>query len=140
VRVENLNNGKTVDLRITDRGPFIDGRIIDISHAAAQQIEMIGPGVANVRVVIIAAPAVVEAAVFAVQVGLFRNRDNADRLQQQMKERYGAARVVEREGTVPNWRVLAGEENTPESAEALAVRIRSDISVPEAFVVRVDKP
>src|ERR1700704_5141370 len=46
VRVQNLSNGKTVDVRITDRGPFIKGRIIDLSHAAAQRIEMIGPGMA----------------------------------------------------------------------------------------------
>src|SRR3954468_5674361 len=50
VRVENLNNGKTVEVRIIDRGPFVDGRIIDLSHAAAQVIELIGPGVAKVRV------------------------------------------------------------------------------------------
>src|SRR5215831_4253897 len=50
VRVTNLNNSKTVDVRIIDRGPFVDGRIIDLSHAAAQAVEMIGPGIAQVRV------------------------------------------------------------------------------------------
>src|SRR5689334_3200553 len=45
VRVKNLTNDKTIDVRITDRGPFIDGRIIDLSHAAARAIDMIGPGV-----------------------------------------------------------------------------------------------
>src|SRR5271165_6580592 len=40
VRVTNLTNGKTVDVRITDRGPFIDGRVIDLSHAAARAIDM----------------------------------------------------------------------------------------------------
>jgi rare lipoprotein A len=140
VRVENLSNRQTVDVRITDRGPFVGNRIIDLSHAAARQILMIGTGIANVRVVVLAPPATVEAAIFAVQVGLFRSRENADRLQVQMKDRYGKAQIVERSGSVPMWRVLAGAEPSPEKAEALALRIRGDISVPEAFVVRLDQP
>jgi rare lipoprotein A len=140
VRVENISNGMTVDVRITDRGPFVGNRVIDLSHLAAQKIAMLGSGITPVKLVVIANPAVPEASVFAVQVGLFRNRDNAARLQQQMQTRYGAARIVERQGSIPMYRVLAGSESTPESAEALAVRIRGDISVPEAFVVRLDQP
>src|SRR5205807_888101 len=56
VRVTNLGNNKTVDVRITDRGPFIAGRIIDLSHAAAQTVELIGPGIAQVRLDVISAP------------------------------------------------------------------------------------
>jgi len=138
VRVENVSNGKSVEVRITDRGPFVGDRIIDLSHAAAREIEMIGPGVANVRVVVIANPAVPEPAAFAVQVGLFKNRDNADRLQAKLTVMYGSARVVEREGSVPLYRVLAGALSTPAAAEELAIRIRGDISVPEAYVVRLD--
>src|SRR5438067_9814357 len=48
VHVVNTSNQKTVDVRIIDRGPFVDGRIIDLSHAAARQIELIGPGVTEV--------------------------------------------------------------------------------------------
>lgn len=138
VRVENISNGKSVEVRIIDRGPFVGGRIIDLSHAAARDIEMIGPGVANVRVVVIANPAEPEPAVFAVQVGLFRNRENAASLRDKVYALYGAAQVVEGEGAVPLFRVLAGAESTPEAAEELAVRIRGDISVPEAYVVRLD--
>src|SRR5277367_993209 len=50
VRVTNLKNGKVVDVRITDRGPFIDGRVIDLSRAAARAIDVIDPGTAPVRV------------------------------------------------------------------------------------------
>lgn len=138
VRVENVSNGKSVNVRITDRGPFIGDRIIDLSHAAAREIEMIGPGVANVRVVVIQNPQAPEPAVFAVQVGLFRSRENAERLQAKLIGLYGTANIVEREGSVPFYRVLAGALSTPEAAEDLAVRIRGDISVPEAYVVRLD--
>jgi hypothetical protein len=50
VRVVNLENGRSVDVRITDRGPFKPGRVIDLSRAAAEAIGMIGSGVAQVRV------------------------------------------------------------------------------------------
>jgi rare lipoprotein A len=137
VRVENLSNGKAVDVRIIDRGPFVGNRIIDLSHAAAQQIDMIGPGTARVRLVVIEPPptTVDEAALFAVQVGIFKTRENAEKLETQLKARYGVTRIVEGEGV---WRVLVGEESTPEKAEALAARIRGDISVPGAFVVHLD--
>jgi rare lipoprotein A len=55
VRVKNLTNDKTVDVRIQDRGPFVGHRIIDLSHAAAREIELIGPGTARVRLTIITA-------------------------------------------------------------------------------------
>ena len=56
VEVTNLTNGKTVDVRITDRGPFVHGRIIDLSLAAARQIDMIREGIVRVRIKVIAAP------------------------------------------------------------------------------------
>ena len=56
VRVTNLTNNESTEVRITDRGPFIGGRIIDLSRAAARQISMIGPGTARVRVEVVAAP------------------------------------------------------------------------------------
>src|SRR5436309_58852 len=72
VRVYDLDTNRNVDVRINDRGPFIDGRIIDLSHRAAREIEMIGPGVARVRVEVIRAPEAVSVAAvggtFAVQV------------------------------------------------------------------------
>src|SRR6202022_2325327 len=49
VRVTNLTNGKSTVVRITDRGPFIENRIIDLSMAAAREIEAVGPGVVPIR-------------------------------------------------------------------------------------------
>src|SRR5258708_35293001 len=56
IEVTNLDNGKRVTVRITDRGPFAKGRILDLSHAAARAIEMLGPGTARVRLKVIKAP------------------------------------------------------------------------------------
>src|ERR1700674_1756005 len=96
VRVYNLNNNKAVEVRIIDRGPFVDGRIIDLSHAAAREIEMIGPGIARVRVEVIRAPEGVPSGGFAVQVGAFRDRGNAERLRSRMQSLYGSARLIQR--------------------------------------------
>ncbi|MEP7352293.1 MAG: septal ring lytic transglycosylase RlpA family protein [Acidobacteriota bacterium] len=56
VMVTNLDNGKKVDVRITDRGPFVDNRVIDLSKAAAREIDMLGPGTARVKLKVIKPP------------------------------------------------------------------------------------
>ncbi|MDX2266566.1 MAG: septal ring lytic transglycosylase RlpA family protein [Bryobacter sp.] len=57
LRVRNLTNRREVTVRITDRGPFVKGRIIDLSRRAAEEIRMIGPGIVKVRIEVIPAPA-----------------------------------------------------------------------------------
>jgi rare lipoprotein A len=96
VDVTNLESGATVRVRVNDRGPFVRGRIIDVSRAAAQRLGMIGPGVARVRITIASpAPApdapqtddataasqtaAAQTGGWAVQVGSFAERDRADR-------------------------------------------------------------
>ena len=74
----------------------------------------------------IRAPANAEAPRFAVQVGAFRDRANAERVERDMKRKYGTARLVRRGGDPRMWRVLVGEESTPDGAEALAARIRAE--------------
>ncbi len=138
VRVRNLKNGKTVDVRIIDRGPFVDGRIIDLSHAAAKEIGLIGPGVGPVEITVIGTPAAPEPALFAVQVGAFREKANADREEENMLAAYGSAKAVLRPGAPPVWRVLTGREASEEAAEELAKRVRTEQHEPEAFVVRLD--
>lgn len=56
VMVTNLTNGRAVEVRINDRGPFVDNRIIDLSYAAARVIGMLGPGTARVRVEVLSSP------------------------------------------------------------------------------------
>lgn len=55
LRVQNLDNGRAVTLRVTDRGPFVEGRIVDVSRKAAQELGMIGPGTARVRITVLPA-------------------------------------------------------------------------------------
>ena len=140
VLVENLANRKSVEVRIIDRGPFVDGRIIDLSHAAAGQIDLLGPGTGRVRMVVVREPQTIAPALFGVQVGAFAQRANADRLRAQMAARYGSAKVVTRPGSPDIWRVLVGAESTQEGAGALAQRIRENsVENIAGFVVRIDQ-
>lgn len=56
VEVTNLNNGRSLTVRINDRGPFVDGRIIDLSYASAALLGVVGPGVVPVRVRLVQPP------------------------------------------------------------------------------------
>jgi rare lipoprotein A len=138
VRVTNSDNGKTVDVRIIDRGPFIAGRIIDLSHAAAGAIDLIGPGVAFVRVDVISAPVAAAPSVYAVQAGAFADRGRAERLRQTLEAQYGSARLVPRLGSPTLWRVLVGAESSIEAATELAGRVQAESGA--GLVVRLDNP
>ena len=139
VRVYDLDNDKSTEVRIIDRGPFVEGRIIDLSHAAAKEIALIGPGIARVRIEVISTPAGVAPGLFAIQVGAFRVRSNAERLRTRMEQQYGAARLVERAENPGIWRVLVGAEASEDGASALAERIRRDsVEKMGGFVVRID--
>ena len=83
VDVTNLDDGKTVRVRINDRGPFIAGRVIDLSRAAAREIELLGPGVGPVRLSVVSSGVVQDVVSpsgrWAVQVGSFADRLRAER-------------------------------------------------------------
>lgn len=136
VLVENQTNGNSVEVRITDRGPFVGGRIIDLSRAAARRIELIGPGTAKVRLVILGYGPARGAPAFAVQVGAFENKDRADQLREQLEKMYAPVRVIRRDGDPPLWRVLVGNKATQDEAEAIAPALKQ--LAPGAFVVRID--
>ena len=88
VDVTNLDNGRTARVRINDRGPFVHGRVIDLSHAAASELGLIGPGTGPIRITIVEQGPVPTPAApggsWAVQVGSFgqpgRAEAHADRL------------------------------------------------------------
>lgn len=131
VRVTNLSNQREVDVRITDRGPFVDGRIIDLSRAAAERIDLIGPGTARVRLRVLGTqPAQGE---YAVQAGAFADRAKAEALRRKLAS-FPRARIVARQGEPVLYRVLVGEESSREKAERLARRVRDTVG--EAIVVR----
>jgi len=140
VRVRSLESNKVVDVRINDRGPFVEGRILDLSWAAARALGLVGPGTARVRLEVLAVGAPAPNNAFAVQVGAFRDRANAERLRKDMERRYGFAILVARQGEPVLWRVLVGRVSTLEAAAELAARIHNQGrgKLGSSFVVRLD--
>jgi len=138
VRVTNLRNGKQTQVRINDRGPFVADRVIDLSLSAAEAIEMVGPGTAQVRLEVIAGPSS-EKGVFAVQVGAFREEENAQRLKVEMESRNLPVSIVSYDS--PNglfYRVRVGRAPTEADANQLAAQLRSSGQL-TTFVVRLDE-
>ena len=137
VRVTNLNNGKHTEVRVIDRGPFIEGRLIDLSLAAAHAINMVGTGVALVRVELVSSPSPLTGA-FSVQVGAFQQRKNADRLRADLSRRYP---VFVQDYAAPAgrlYRVRVGRLATQQAAEHFAAQLTRERGFHNTFVVRLD--
>ncbi len=109
VRVRNLKNGKIIDLRINDRGPFVAGRVIDLSKAAAKALGIYGPGTAPVEVIALGAPSQLTAEVggkitytpidyykgnFTIQVGAFSDLKNAKKFWKKLDKKYKNAKIT----------------------------------------------
>ena len=89
VIVTNLKNGKSVIVKINDRGPFVRGRIIDLSYAAAKMLDMVAQGVVPVRIEVLGQVPVESAHKnFIVQVGAFVFEKNARHLKQELEKKY----------------------------------------------------
>jgi rare lipoprotein A len=104
VRVTNLKTGHSAIVRITDRGPFIEGRILDLSLAAAKILDVYGPGVAKVRLEVLQAPAPLDTGGrWAVQIGPFPAEKNATDLADHLKRRYQTAKVLKFASPTKDW-------------------------------------
>jgi rare lipoprotein A len=138
VNVHDLENGHEVTVRINDRGPFVEGRIIDLSYAAAQAMHM--PSIAQVRLEILGYGAgSALGGIFAVQVGAFKDRNNAERLKERIESQFGPVIIQEFEGGDGLfYRVRVGRESTEEAARALAQSLRRADLATETFVVRLN--
>ena len=140
VRVTNLVNGEQVDLRVIDRGPFVDDRIIDLSLAGARAIDMVGPGTARVKVEIISAPGNVSvtAGRFGVQVCAFADRANAERLRERLAADYEHISIQDTTGPTGRlFRVRVGSEPNEASALKLGNKLSGETGL-RTFVVRLD--
>ena len=84
VKVTNLSNGKTVEVRINDRGPFVEGRIIDLSYAAAVELDMINTGTAPILLQVEDMDALEVR--FTIQIGAYRNLENATAMKRKLEE------------------------------------------------------
>lgn len=148
VEVVNQANGKKAVVRINDRGPFVDGRIIDLSKAAARKLGVVGPGTASVLIRALgkrppgslpppadAPTAVIKLGPFTVQVGAFTQESNAWRLAAMLRTRHQDVSVKEyNRGDMVFRRVRVGKLDRLDKAEKLKTRLRQE-GHKQAFVV-----
>lgn len=138
VRVTNLNNDKSTTVRITDRGPFVENRIIDLSLAAAREIESVGPGVVPVRVEVLTPGIDPTGGYFTVQVGAFRDPNNAQRLRDRLNLSYSPIFIQQYDspdGTY--YRVRVGKVSGEDAARQFGEQLRNREGF-TPFVVRLD--
>jgi rare lipoprotein A len=154
VKVTNTQNGRDVEVRINDRGPFVDGRVIDLSLKAAREIDLVRSGVAPVKLTVLkegaskasTAPATPtpirsvsapsSSAPFTVQVGAFESREVAESLKKQLEQRYPNVTIETFSTTRTFYRVRVGRLADMASAEQLVKILREEKFDP--FVVRLN--
>jgi rare lipoprotein A len=123
VMVTNLENGRSVELKVNDRGPFVKERIIDVSSAAAQMLGMWEKGTASVKVEVISlAPELVQR--FTLQVGSFIDETNAQKLAEQLRKSFENVTITTLETPTQKYhRVRVGQFETRESASVMAEKL-----------------
>lgn len=89
IEVTNLENGRHAELRVNDRGPFVQGRILDVSRAAARKLGFLVDGTARVKIVVTAPPT----ACREIQVGAYREADNASAIVARLEDDGETART-----------------------------------------------
>jgi rare lipoprotein A len=157
VKVTNLANQKTIVLPVNDRGPFVKGRVIDLSYGAARDLDMIGPGVVEVKVEALAREAgsvksrdgftpLIEVqdfrrGDFTVQVGAFENPQNALKLAERLRGNLDDVRVtVYEEGRGKSFhKVQVSKCETLDQAEAVEKKLEA-MGFTDAFKVRMEAP
>jgi rare lipoprotein A len=138
VRVVNVETKASSIVRITDRGPFVEGRIIDLSQAAAKQIGMLQKGTTQVRVELLRTPASLdEGGRWAVQIGGFDREKAARELAAHLSHRYHSAKVLTFNSPVGSWWVRV---RVKDDLRARAEEVARDTKTSEGgiFLVRLD--
>ncbi len=138
VRVTNVKTGNSTLVRINDRGPFVEGRILDLSMAAAKKIDVWRAGVAPVKLEVLKSPSSLDTGGrWCVQIGSLENKDSAAKLQEHLQRRYRTAQVIKFLSPVGVWWVrvrVAQDDRT--RAEQLARETQTDEG--SVFLVRLD--
>ena len=137
VRVTNLETNHAVVVRITDRGPFIEDRIIDLSLAAAKAVDVWRPGTAQVKLEVLSAPApIFEGGRWCVQIGAFQSEHEARKLKEKLQSRYEDANVIQFTGPTGEWVRLRPQNDDKRQAQEVASK--THVKEGGVFLVRLD--
>jgi rare lipoprotein A len=135
IRVTNLENFKSIKLRITDRGPFNKGRVLDLSYGAAKELGFVAQGTARVRIETL--EAVRDGVPYTVLAAVFTEEENARYLKERLKKRFEVVSIVPFETNLTKfYRVWVGSYASEERAEQVAGKLT--LEGLEPMVVRKD--
>ncbi|HEY2861265.1 MAG TPA: septal ring lytic transglycosylase RlpA family protein [Terracidiphilus sp.] len=135
--VTNLKTGQSSAMRITDRGPFVDGRILDLTIASARATGVYREGLAHVRIDVYETPKpIATGGRWCVQIGAFRKEREARKLKTWLMHNYPNASVIEFPGEDSYWVRIRPLGDNREVAESIAQRLRPEEG--EAFLTRLD--
>jgi rare lipoprotein A len=128
VMVTNLENGRSTEVLVNDRGPFAKGRIIDLSYSAAQSIDMVGPGTALVRVEVLDGPTPIPsirtALDYTLQLGSFSQLENAQLLRDRLAKSFSDVTIAPLQSKdTTYYRVQLGNFSNRNAAEDLARQV-----------------
>jgi peptidoglycan lytic transglycosylase len=137
VRVVNLKNHQSTVVRITDRGPFVADRIIDLSVAAAKAVSVYLPGTAKVRLDVLEAPHPIETGGrWCVQIGAFQSQSDAIELKTSLLQRYPGAQVLQFKGPTGYWvRIRVAQDDKQKTREVFE---QTEVAEGGVFMVRLD--
>jgi rare lipoprotein A len=138
VRITNLKTGHSALVRITDRGPFVPGRIVDLSLAAAKALDVYLPGTAKVRLEVLQAPAPLDTGGrWAVQIGSFAGKESAAELANRLQRRYQEAKVLKLVSPAGGWWVRVRVRDD-DRQRATALAHETETAEGAVFLVRLD--
>jgi rare lipoprotein A len=137
IQVTNLQTGQSAVMRITDRGPFVTDRIIDLSMASAKATGVWRPGTAHIRIDVYQAPhAINEGGRWCVQIGAFTNGDEAIKLRDHLQNKYHTAQVIEFTGPTGHWVRIRPANDDKDRAFEIAKELKPVEG--NAYLVRLD--
>ncbi len=137
VVVTNLKTGQSGVMRITDRGPFVEDRILDLTVAAAKATGVYRAGLAEVRLDVYRTPKPIDTGGrWCVQIGAFHSERDALKLKEQLIHKYSDANVIEFPGEKSYWVRIRPEGDDRQMAEYIAQHLRP--AEGEAYLTRLD--
>jgi rare lipoprotein A len=138
IRVTNLANNQSVIVRITDRGPFVNGRVLDLSEGAAKQIDLYRMGVAKVRIEAFPHPSAPAIGKWVVQTGAFQSERDAIDLKTALIKRYSGAKVIEFPSSTGFWVRIDPPNYDHTQAEAILNWIGKPGPNTQPYLVRIN--
>jgi rare lipoprotein A len=139
ITVTNLRTGQSAAMRITDRGPFVDGRILDLTIASAKATGIYSVGTAQVRLDVYQTPKPIDwGGRWCVQIGAFKSERRAEKLKNELIRKYPNSNVIEFPGQDSYWVRIRPQGDNRQQAESIARHLRPSEAEAEAFLTRLD--